>query len=198
MTRTFSVSWDYLCPFARNAHEHVVAGLEAGADWEVEFLPFSLGEAHVEEGEESVFDREDNTTYLYALAAGVTVRDRYPDDFLGFHRAMFAARHDQGLNIRDKEVVDEVVRGQGLDAEVIAEAYPESVEKIRVAHTESVSDLSMFGVPTFVVDDRAVFVRLMDRPGEDPQKGRSTVEGVLRVLEDVPTLNEFKFTRIPR
>ena len=25
--RSFSVTWDYRCPFARNAHEHVVAGL---------------------------------------------------------------------------------------------------------------------------------------------------------------------------
>ena len=26
----FSVTWDYRCPFARNAHEHVLAGLDAG------------------------------------------------------------------------------------------------------------------------------------------------------------------------
>ena len=27
---TFAVNWDYRCPFARNAHEHVVAGLATG------------------------------------------------------------------------------------------------------------------------------------------------------------------------
>ncbi len=51
MSRSFAVTWDYRCPFARNAHEHVVAGLEAGADWEVDFLPFSLNQMHVEEGD---------------------------------------------------------------------------------------------------------------------------------------------------
>ena len=27
----FAVTWDYRCPFARNAHEHVLDGLAAGA-----------------------------------------------------------------------------------------------------------------------------------------------------------------------
>jgi hypothetical protein len=36
----FAVTWDYRCPFARNAHEHVLAGLADGADWDVTFVPF--------------------------------------------------------------------------------------------------------------------------------------------------------------
>ena len=35
MTRQFAVSFDYRCPFARNGHESVVAGLRAGRDWDV-------------------------------------------------------------------------------------------------------------------------------------------------------------------
>ena len=30
MTLSFGVTFDYRCPFARNAHEHLVAGLQAG------------------------------------------------------------------------------------------------------------------------------------------------------------------------
>ena len=49
----------------------------------------------------------------------------------------------------------------------------------------------MFGVPTFIVGDEAVFVRLMSR-GEPSD--------IDRVLELVgwTDLNEFKRTRIPR
>lgn len=47
---SFAVTWDYRCPFARNAHEHVLAGLAGGADWNVRFVPFSLGQVHVEPG----------------------------------------------------------------------------------------------------------------------------------------------------
>ena len=59
MSASFSVTWDYRCPFARNAHEHVLTGLEAGADWDVTFSAFSLDQAHVEEGQPAVWDVPD-------------------------------------------------------------------------------------------------------------------------------------------
>lgn len=198
MTTSFAVSWDYLCPFARNANEHVMAGLEAGADWDVTFVPFSLGQAHVAEGDPEIFDLPDGRRWLYALAAGVTVRDHHPDKIPAVHRALFAARHDDGRDIREESVVKEVIAEQGLDADAVADRFTESVAKIRTAHMAAVSDHAMFGVPTFVVGDRAVFVRLMDRPGDDPKKGLETIEGVLRLFEEFPSLNEFKYTSIPR
>ena len=54
--KSFAVTWDYRCPFARNAHEHIVAGLADGADWDVTFLPFSLSQGHVPEGGTPVWD----------------------------------------------------------------------------------------------------------------------------------------------
>ena len=198
MTTSFAVSWDYLCPFARNAHEHVLAGLEAGADWDVTFQPFSLGEAHVEEGEPSVFDTEEGRRWLHALAAGVTVRDDFPDKFRTFHAAMFAARHDHGRDLRNESVVRQVVEEQGLDADAVIGNFDDAVARIRAEHRAAVADHGMFGVPTFVLGDRAVFVRLMDRPGTDSKKGLESVEGVLRIVDEIPTLNEYKFTKIPR
>ena len=56
MTLSFAVTWDYRCPFARNFHEHVLTGLEAGADWDVRFVPFSLDQVHVAEGDPDVWD----------------------------------------------------------------------------------------------------------------------------------------------
>jgi len=61
MKRSFSVNWDYRCPFARNAHEHLLAGLEAGADWDVQFLVFSLEQSHVVEGGTPVWEEPDRT-----------------------------------------------------------------------------------------------------------------------------------------
>ena len=198
MTTSFAVSWDYLCPFARNAHEHLLAGLDAGAEWDVTFLPFSLGEAHVREGEPSIFELPEGRKFLYALAAGVTVRDEYPDQFRAFHAAMFAARHDDGRDIREESVVREVLAEQGLDADAVMARFDDSVGKIRDSHRAAVTDLAMFGVPTFVLGDRAVFVRLMDRPGDDVKKGLESIEGVLGLFDEMPSLNEFKYTKIPR
>jgi len=46
----FSVTWDYRCPFARNAHEFLVAALKDGAPFDVEFVPFTLTQGHLDDG----------------------------------------------------------------------------------------------------------------------------------------------------
>ncbi len=65
-------------------------------------------------------------------------------------------------------------------------------------HETSVKEHHAFGVPTFVIGDRAVFVRLMTRPGGDGELAKSTIDLVLGLLVDHPELNEFKHTSIPR
>src|SRR3954463_786193 len=87
--RSFAITWDYRCPFARNAHEHVVAGLEAGADWEVEYLPFSLNQAHVAEGEPAVWDHAEHAPALLAPQVALVVRDTQPQAFHDVHLGLF-------------------------------------------------------------------------------------------------------------
>ena len=93
--RHFAVTWDYRCPFARNGHEHILDGLEAGAPWDVTFVPFFLNQTHVPEGGTPAWDDPAQQPDLLALAAGVVVRDRFPEHFLAVHRSLFAARHDE-------------------------------------------------------------------------------------------------------
>src|SRR5687767_5269540 len=93
----FAITFDYRCPFARNAAEHVLAALDDGAPWNVHFVPFSLGQAHVEEGGTDVWDRPDDDSGLLALQVGVAVRDAVePATFRAVHRDLFALRHDHG------------------------------------------------------------------------------------------------------
>jgi len=68
----------------------------------------------------------------------------------------------------------------------------------RSEHEQVVHDLDVFGVPTFIVDDRAVFARLMTRPEGDGALARSTIQRVIELLVDHPELNEFKHTRVSR
>ncbi|MCA1656353.1 MAG: hypothetical protein LC713_01320 [Actinobacteria bacterium] len=90
--REFAVTWDYRCPFARNFWEHVLDGLAAGADWDVAFVPFSLDQAHVEEGEPDVWDRDEPAPGLLAMEAGIAVRDRFADRLAVVHRARHRRR----------------------------------------------------------------------------------------------------------
>lgn len=198
--RRFSINFDYRCPFARNANEHVITGLEAGVPWEVTFTAFSLTAVHAEADDPPVWSDPAKRSELTALAAGLVVRDRHPERFLAAHRSLFASRHDDGDDVRDDKVVRAALERAGVDADaVFAEldaGWP--FDTIRDEHEASVRAHAVFGVPTFVLEDRAVFVRLMNRPAGDAALAKRSVERVLDLIADEPTLNEFKHTTLPR
>ena len=195
MTRAFAVTFDYRCPFARNAHESVVAGLRAGRDWDVTFLPFSLDQVHVEEGAPAVWDRpaSERGTGVHALEWGIAVRDHSPDRFLDWHVGAFAARHDDGRRLTEVSVLRDVADRAGLDPDAIAAVVASGTPLRALAdeHSTAARTHAVFGVPTFVAGDHAVFVRLMDRERPDD------IDRVLDLLE-FGSLNELKHTRIPR
>ncbi len=194
----FAVTWDYRCPFARIGHEHLLEALEAGAPWDVTFVPFFLNQSHVPEGGVPAWDDPAQQADLLALAAGVVVRDRFPAEFRAAHRALFAARHDEGGDLRDRSVVTAALTRAGVDADaVLAEVdagWPS--KQIQSEHEDVVSRLDVFGVPTFIVGGQAVFVRLMARPEGDAERARATIERVLGLITEHPDLNEFKHTRL--
>lgn len=199
MVSSFEVTWDYLCPFARNAHEHLVLALSAGADWDVRFRYFSLGQAHV--GEDlSVWEQPSKHPGVLAALAGIVVRDRYPATFLEAHVALFSARHDRSLDLRDEAVIAEVLDGIGLNGRQVVEETGKDwvVAAARADHEEAVKRWDVFGVPTFIVGERAVFVRLMTRPEGDAKLAETTIERVLGLVGGFAELNEYKFTKIPR
>lgn len=195
MARQFAVSFDYRCPFARNAHESVLAGLREGRDWDVTFVPFSLDQVHVEEDETPVWERDPAEwgTGVSALLWAIAIRDSNPPGFLDWHGAAFAARHEQGAKIAKPEVLADIAAGAGLDADALAAevASGRPLEVLAREHTDAAKRYAMFGVPTFVRGDQAVFVRLMDR------KNPAEIDRVLDLL-DWHELNEFKHTSVPR
>jgi DSBA-like thioredoxin domain-containing protein len=198
--RRFALTHDYLCPFARNAAEVVVRALQAGEPFEVGFRAFSLSQVHLEEGAPPVWQPgAEPASGVLALQWGLAVRDELPERFPAVHLALFAARHDQGLDINDPEVLAGAVASAGIDPDEVAKLVASGGPAAALAadHTWAADGSRVFGVPTFVTDRRAVFVRLMDRPGS-ADAARSTLERVLAMVEDWPDLNEFKATAIPR
>lgn len=195
MTIRFGLTFDYRCPFARNGHEAAVAAVREGADIDVEYLAFSLDQVHIEEGETPVWERDPDAwgTGVLALLYGIAVRDRFPERFLDAHLALFAQRHDHGRKLGHEDVLQEAIASTGLDVDAVADEVRSGrpLATLAAEHTRLVDDFAVFGVPTIVTGDEAVFVRFMDR-------GRA--DDLLRALDLVhwDRLNEFKRTRIPR
>ncbi len=194
MSRSYAVTYDYRCPFARNAHEAVLAALADGADHEVNFRPFLLDEPHVEDGDLSVFDRPEDEwgSGLLALMWSVAVRDNFSDHFLAWHATAFRARHEHGREMGADEVLADLTAEIGLDPQPVADVVASGTPLATVAseHRELVKRHDVFGVPTFVAGDEAVFVRFME-------SGR--VDDLERALDMLSwsRLNEFKRTRLP-
>lgn len=199
MTTSFGVTYDYRCPFARNAHEHLVTALRAGADWDVDFIPFSLSQIHDEEGDVPVWDDAGRASDLLALEASVVVADLFPDRFLDVHEALFAARHDHARDLRDREVVIDVLNSSGVDGAAVMEKLADGSirSEVRKRHESAVNEYQVFGVPTFITQEKAAFVRLMDRPSGDADLARRTIDRLLDLIGDHPQINEVKHTTVP-
>ena len=195
MARQIAATFDYRCPFARNGHEAVVNAIREGHDADFRFVAFSLDQAHVEEGDAPVWERppDERGTGVLSLTWGIAVRDAFPEHFLDFHIAAFAARHDHGEKLGNESVMIETAESVGLDADLVAKevASGRPLEVLAAEHTEMVEGYEVFGVPTYVEGEEAVFIRFMER-------GR--VDDLVRALDllEWTRFNEFKRTRLPR
>jgi predicted DsbA family dithiol-disulfide isomerase len=195
VSRTIAVTFDYRCPFARNAHEAVVAAVREGVDIDYRFQAFSLDQVHIEEGTPPVWERAvgEQGGGVRALEWGIAIRDQFPDHFLDAHLAFFAARHDKGLKLKDEDVLREAAAGAGADPDAVAAeiASGRPLKTLAAEHTESVERWGVFGVPTFCEGEEAVFIRFMER-------GRT--DDLTRAVDLVEwtRFNEFKRTRVPR
>lgn len=193
---SFIITYDYLCPFARNANEAVVDALESGAGWDVTFRPFSLQQSHNGAEVLPVWDHGldgDMGSGVRALLWSIAVREDFPRSFLAFHVALFAARHDDALDVGNDHVLRNVANAVGLDPDAVADVVNTGMpqDRLKDEHTSLIADFEVFGVPTFIADGEAVFARIMDR---------HNVIDVKRVVDMLgwTNLNEFKRTRIPR
>jgi len=197
MAREIAATFDYRCPFARNGHEAIASAVRDGSmpDVEWRFVPFSLDQVHVEEGEPAVWDRDPGEwgSGVLALLYGIAVRDAFPDQFLDAHLALFAARHDEGRKIGHEDVLRDVVTSAGLDADAVAEEAwsGRPLKRLQEEHTDAVDRFGVFGVPTYLEGDEAAFIRFMER-------GRADDLARAVDLLQWSRLNEFKRPRIAR
>lgn len=196
--KPFDVSYDYRCPFAKNIHLHVLTALDAGASFEVNFVPWTMSQGYKLEGAPDVWNDPERDAELLSLAVSVSIRDQQPDAFLRAHGALFRARHEQGIRLVTMEQVALALTVIDVDLEKVEEDLAtRRPHQVIGENFRKYEGFEAFGVPTFVVGNDATFVRYMTAPTNDPEASIKLIESIVTLIESQPELNEFKHTRLP-
>jgi hypothetical protein len=195
---SFDLSFDYRCPFAKNIHLHVIKALGAGADFSVNFIPWTMSQGYKSEGAPDVWDDPAHDSDLLSLAVSVSVRDLQPALFLSAHEALFRARHEHAVRLVTMEEIEEVLSPLGVDMGVVAEDVASRRPHAVIGESfRKFEKFEAFGVPTFVVGGDATFIRYMKPPTGDAHASVKIIESIVTLIAAQPELNEFKHTRLP-
>ena len=194
----FELSYDYRCPFAKNIHLHVVTALRAGADFEVTFVPWTMSQGYKMDGAPDVWEDPSRDPELLSLAVSTSIRDLQPEHFLDAHEALFRARHERALRLVTRDEISEALAATAVDLSAafddVDSRRPHKVIGESFAEFER---YDAFGVPTFVVDGDATFVRYMTVPSDDAAASIALIESLVTLMSTKRDLNEFKHTKVP-
>ena len=195
--RSFALSFDYRCPFAAILHRHVISALRAGADYHVEFVPWTLTQNYRVEGDPDVWTDPKRDSHLIALAAGVSVRDQQPDLFLDSHEALFIARHVDGVRLSTMTEVSAVLSKVGVNiAKLDNDLASRRPYDVIGENFRAYERYEAFGVPTMVIGNDAVFIRYMDLPTSDANASIELIDSLINTMTNQRSLNEFKHTQL--
>ncbi|CAB4868679.1 unannotated protein [freshwater metagenome] len=193
----FTLSYDYRCPFAKNMHLHVIRALRAGAEFDVTFAPWTMSQGHRATGSPDVWDDPSKDSELLSLAYSTSIRDQQADHFLDAHEALFRGRHERGIRLISHEEIADVLSGTGVDIEhTRADVESRHPHEVIGETFRQFERLQAFGVPTFIVNGDATFVRYMKPPTEDATNSIEIISSLVTLMADSPDLNEFKHTQV--
>lgn len=196
--QSFKLSYDYRCPFAKNIHLHAVAALRAGADLSIEFSPWTMSQGYRDEGAPDVWADPSKDADLLALAVSVSIRDQQPEHFLDAHEALFRGRHEQGLALKSWADIEAALATTNVDLEAVRRDVDARRPHAVIGATfREFEGYEAFGVPTFVVNGDATFVRYMRAPSDDDQASAKLFDSLLTLMSSEVDLNEFKHTKVP-
>lgn len=194
---SFGLSYDYRCPFAKNIHLHVAKALAAGADFVVDFIPWTMSQGYRGPDAPDVWDDPGHDSDLLALAVSISVRDEQPEHFLTAHEALFRARHERAIRLVTREEIDGVLAPLGVDVDKVgADVASRRPHRVIGESFREMERYDAFGVPTFVVGPDATFVRYMNPPTDDAQASIKIIDSLVTLMAEQPELNEFKHTRV--
>lgn len=155
--------FDYTCSYSYKAWlwlEEVASGHKISVEWR----PFLLKEVNREPGERSYFDRETiESVALLALALSIAARGQHHTTY---HERTFRAMHEDEER-PDEAGIYEIARDAGVDVDAFRNEQRRWIEAVASEHRLATTRWGVFGTPTLVIEENAVYLKL-DSPPADP------------------------------
>lgn len=196
---TFDLFFDYQCPFVYRAARLLDAVQSSGLrDIEVRWRYFSLTQVNSKNDGWTVWDAPASEHVKGRLAFRAAEAARRQGLFDGFHQALLLARHRALLDIDDREVVERVGGGAGLDLDRFRADIedPTILESLARDHRQAVLEHGIFGTPTFLFADGAsAYVRLSE--SVDGSGALEVFDRLMSVAAAEPRILEIKRPRRP-
>lgn len=190
----FDVFYDYLCPFVYRASvllQNVRASGERNL--KVSWRYFSLTQVNSKDEGWTVWDAQAGDRVKGRQAFKGAEAARRQGRFDDFHMPMLLARHRDRLDIDQVEVVERVAVEAGLDLEQFRRdlADPHILDGLARDHQQAVTEIGVFGTPTFVFQGgSAAYVRLSEPTGA--ADALRVFDALVEVAADEPGILEIK------
>lgn len=167
-------------------------------DLEVRWRYFSLAQVNSQEEGWTIWGAaEADPAARGRLAFRAAEAARRQGRFLELHMALLEARHEHRRDLDDPQVIEQLAGEAGLEMDRFRRdmADPSILEALAEDHQAAVSELGVFGTPTFHLPDRGVaYVRV--RPAPEGGAALELFDQLVRIVGEEPYLVELK--RPPR
>lgn len=197
------VYFDYLCPFVYRASlwlKKVREEMDDGLS--IRWKYFSLEQVNSQQGPGwKLWEQPDDfpSRGLWAFRAAEAASLQGEAAFERFHFALLQARHQQGRNIADLEVLTQVASVAGLEHARFREGLGqrESLSRLAEDHTFAVENFGVFGVPTIIFPGgHAVFVKMSETP--PPEECPAVFHELLQLATNRAYIQELKRPQRPQ
>jgi len=194
----FDVFFDYQCPYVYRASLLIDEVRRSGRELDVRWRYFSLTQVNSKDDGWTVWDAPAGEPVKGRLAFAAAEAARRQHRFGDLHRALLSARHRDRLELDEPEVVESMAASAGLDVERFKTdlSDPSILEALAADHRHAVTELGIFGTPTFVFEGGAsAYVRLTAPAEADGSV--QVFERLLAVAAQEPRILEIKRPRKP-
>ncbi len=177
-----TVYFDFLCPFAyRTTLWLDQVQQQLGDKLHITWKYFSLEQINTpadsdwklwEQDEDYVnpSSKRPDLRALLAFWGAEAARQQGPEAFDRFRRALYRARHEEGLDFSQRANVMAVAEQVGLDLDRFAQDFTNRslIDALRHDYEEARATYQVFGVPTLCYDkDNAIYLKLAEVPPAD-------------------------------